>query len=714
MQFFIYYKFQKKTICSQGNFLIVFLIFKMLMPIFVVFLELSATLANKLTSSPTFLAMFTVLLVIHETEAHFRIPLKHEMGHNVRIGPAHTIKRQGLEQKLRFEIVYDDSIEKLNSANKKLVTKKLIPEAIDYFHNTLSVRRSVYEIRLQRTCKDNAYFLKDEQGKNLGDMQFCKLECVQTKCGPVTVPQKHLDECRICDTKGVQCLPMPGDEWSKGKGVAEKDFILYVSALQTTHCDVANAVAYASYCQQEQVHDRPVAGFANLCPDRLDPDPRHYSNLISTVKHEIYHALGFSAGLYAFYRDQNGEPYTPRGKHGLPAYNEKYNLYQWSPRVVTKIVRKKWAVKKGRIDHVVQMIVTPRVRDAVRDHFNCDTLEGAEIENQGGVGTEFTHWEKRLFENEAMTGTYTQNPVFSRLTLALMEDTGWYRANYSMAEDLDWGRNKGCKFAMSSCKTWMEDHMDDDQSAQPFCFTVKQTPLRMRCTHSRMSLALCNLRQYEKPLPQEYQYFSYLPDIKEASGGHKRTVHKDTATYGGAVALADYCPYYQKFTLTGNDGKRRETTCTSRDNAPSDSDNYALESYGKDCKCFQQGRPWAAKKGLLTRTMLDWGSGCYNYFCDNGLNIRILNNTYKCHHAGQHLNVSGYLGEWKIAGSLVCPHCWDFCGDSTGCPVAVKTKEDSLKKSQTNTGTSVNVVIKCQEGLVVRLLVTITMILYLI
>lgn len=27
-------------------------------------------------------------------------------------------------------------------------------------------------------------------------------------------------------------------------------------------------------------------------------------------------------------------------------------------------------------------------------------------------------------QNEAMTGTHTQNPVYSRLTLALMEDTG--------------------------------------------------------------------------------------------------------------------------------------------------------------------------------------------------------------------------------------------------------------------------------------------------
>jgi leishmanolysin-like peptidase len=62
-----------------------------------------------------------------------------------------------------------------------------------------------------------------------------------------------------------------------------------------------------------------------------------------------------------------------------------------------------------------------------------------------------------VFQNEAMTGTHTQNPVYSRITLALMEDTGWYRANYSMAQPLSWGKDFGCDFAMKSCKEWMDN-----------------------------------------------------------------------------------------------------------------------------------------------------------------------------------------------------------------------------------------------------------------
>jgi leishmanolysin-like peptidase len=58
-------------------------------------------------------------------------------------------------------------------------------------------------------------------------------------------------------------------------------------------------------------------------------------------------------------------------------------------------------------------------------HFGCESLEGAELEDQGEIGTRFTHWEKRVFENEAMTGTYTQSSVFSRVTFAFLEDTGY-------------------------------------------------------------------------------------------------------------------------------------------------------------------------------------------------------------------------------------------------------------------------------------------------
>lgn len=34
----------------------------------------------------------------------------------------------------------------------------------------------------------------------------------------------------------------------------------------------------------------------------------------------------------------------------------------------------------------------------------------------------------------------------SKITLAFMEDSGWYKPDYSMAEIPSWGLNNGCEF----------------------------------------------------------------------------------------------------------------------------------------------------------------------------------------------------------------------------------------------------------------------------
>ena len=44
---------------------------------------------------------------------------------------------------------------------------------------------------------------------------------------------------------------------------------------------------------------------------------------------------------------------------------------------------------------------------------------------------------------------------------------------------------------------------------------------------------------------------------------------------------------------------------------------------------------------LQVRQWQHWGSGCYNYACeDSRLHILILNHTYTCYHPGQELKVT--------------------------------------------------------------------------
>lgn len=370
------------------------------------------------------------------------------------------------------------------------------------------------------------------------------------------------------------------------------------------------------------------------------------------MKHEILHALGFSVSLYAYFHDRNGKPLTERGPNGKPYINKAVQAHQWSERVIRKMERK-WKVRGTTIKKTVHMIVTPRVVEEVRKQFNCSLLEGAELEDQGGDGTVLTHWEKRLFENEAMTGTHTQNPVYSRITLALMEDTGWYLPNYDMSQSLKWGHNLGCNFAMKSCKEWIDTRRSRGESIHPYCDKVKRDPLETECTDNRDSVALCNLVEHDQELDPNFQNFDFIPGVPYA----------DVGRYGGSVTLADYCPYIQEFTWKSNDIIVRGSQCRFPQNNPHPEKNFALEYYGNGSKCFNHNKVmWEERTCYHVRQWQHWGSGCYKYHCKNGrLHIEVANNTYTCFYESQQLKIQLLYQNWLHIGTIVCPSCLEIC-----------------------------------------------------
>lgn len=323
-------------------------------------------------------------------------------------------------------------------------------------------------------------------------------------------------------------------------------------------------------------------------------------------------------------------------------------------------MRDRWDVSDAAgssVRHHVEVIATPRVLREARAHFNCSSLAGAEIENQGALGQKQTHWEKRLFENEAMTGVFTHNPVFSRITLALMEDTGWYRANYDMAESLEWGRNAGCLFVQNSCKAWMDAKAKKNETISPYCARLApNSHTRTACTAGHDGVGSCNLVKYASLLPVEYRYFDALSGVDEP--GH----------YGGATALADYCPFVHELDWKRNGKTVRGSNCKHVTNSLAFERNYALEEYGASSACFLHGRRWSRESCTRTVTSVDWGSGCYAYACTRGsVVMSILGRSYPCLFSGQRLEVK-LLDDrsWLHAGSLICPPCRELCGDA--CP----------------------------------------------
>lgn len=552
---------------------------------------------------------------------------------------------------IKIQVYYDNSVYLLEPQKLSLIVDVVMPSVIKFFESVLSIKReyAIDKFRISRRCPNNTlYYARDIVGLS---RPYCMGRCEDYAiCGEMVVPQAHLSACSYCNATSKRCLT---NYSSEGKGVANTQLLLYVSAKQTARCRKDQTIAYAAHCAQDAKTDRPVAGHANLCPNSISTEPKDLKALIATVKHELTHVLGFSVSLFAYYRDEHGAPLTERDATPGPIpVDPKTSYAKWSDKIIKKVVRSDWVTGEGRVDKEVHLIVTPTVVREVRNHFNCSTLEGAELEDQGSDGTSMTHWEKRLFENEAMTGTHTQNSIYSRITLAVLQDTGWYVANFSRAESLEWGKNLGCDFAQKSCKSWIDERRANNISIRPFCDRVKGDLLQIACTEDRTSKAVCNMKQYKEPLPLAYQNFDYLDGVPKESLGR----------YGGSVDLADYCPFIQEFTWQTQNVTIRGSRCDLGGNNQDPEKNAALEHYGPQTKCFEHERRWDQRSCVYRRHWHHYGAGCYKYNCANDhVSVLVGNHSYPCYYPDQLIHVEQLVDHWLYNGTLICPACEKIC-----------------------------------------------------
>lgn len=85
-------------------------------------------------------------------------------------------------------------------------------------------------------------------------------------------------------------------------------------------------------------------------------------------------------------RRSDGPTPSPRPRHS-PSRGEKHVVSVVFTRVITL-----------KSHYMQKCIFFSWFQEEARRHFNCPILEGMELENQGGTGTELNHWEKRLLE----------------------------------------------------------------------------------------------------------------------------------------------------------------------------------------------------------------------------------------------------------------------------------------------------------------------------
>ncbi|XP_018651919.1 leishmanolysin-2 (M08 family) [Schistosoma mansoni] len=326
----------------------------------------------------------------------------------------------------------------------------------------------------------------------------------------------------------------PSIQGSRGSGIPPNGYLVFVDATATEPCQSDDLLAYALACQLEFGTDRPVAGYVNMCPTQLSIKPGDVRSSISTFIHEMAHALGFSSTSYAFLREEDGTPRTPRDPQtNLPALGQDSDyIYIASKSTVTKVQRI-WVSAVSTTIRTVDAFVLPNVLAEARAHFNCPTMDGMDLENDGGSGTAFVHFEKRITEDELMSGSYSKDSYVSSLTLAYFKDTGWYNVNMSMAQNWRFGKNWGCDFVQLSCYEYMKRQVAKNNPITPYCTKLSSTDIK--CLGYDDVFGFCDLQRQKDKVPVENQYFTSIDGVSAS----------ELPYYAGGSLLSDRCPVYR-------------------------------------------------------------------------------------------------------------------------------------------------------------------------
>ena len=423
------------------------------------------------------------------------------------------------------------------------------------------------------------------------------------------------------------------------------DLLIFVTVDRhcTTSQGFSNTLASAIACERDQ-HDRPITGAIDFCLQGMHGiSPVNEANLslneqfnpivntreskyvgtnnenqkenvaqnvnedaikriTSIAVHELTHVLGMTSDSLSYFRHPvTGKPLTPRpftvsmvkcvdgregGYYGLPS---------------DSVMKESFGMNGMR--HYE--IVTPTVRQVVRNQFNCQKMAGARLENQPTSEDCFgSHWDERLFYTEAMGAIHsnTENAL-SPLTLALLEDSGWYRANYeSKYVSLStFGHGSGCDFVDGPC---IQNGKLPSYSKDAFCnssmvlddagkISKKST---QTCSSDRTHKTYCDLadditkRPLYQSVPKQFQYFE---DSNMSPLYFKR---------------ADYCP--MPFLSP--------SSCLAVRNS-----DIKGERYGPNSRCYETNQEYSI---------------CLDTICNKELNklqVMIHNITITCDYDGQ-------------------------------------------------------------------------------
>ncbi|XP_019951048.2 ciliated left-right organizer metallopeptidase [Paralichthys olivaceus] len=353
-------------------------------------------------------------------------------------GPQH--RRSGLgevtpsapasPQPIRIHTWIPRESDRLSDAEKGRL-EAAVEEAVRVVSSLLSVNRVVGPLLLSRDVNKYCKFVwSNSKTSNYNRCGRASSSYRNETCLDVTIPDDHLSGCDIYPEPDSPLRTVLRPE---GAGLPDTDFLLYLHTQSTDKCRAEpNVLAYAVHCQTD-TQGRPVAGVVLICRDRLTEAVFNHQATVQTVIHELFHALGFSKDLFHTWRDCSSS--SPAVGSGC------------SPR--GKVIHS---------DGSGQMrIYTSSVIAALQTHLTSPDPElGGPLENQDvPSGRASSHWEARLLRGSIMAAELEDSTTvrIDPVTLAALQDTGWYSVDLSRAQSLVWGDGEGATFgSLSTCQ----------------------------------------------------------------------------------------------------------------------------------------------------------------------------------------------------------------------------------------------------------------------
>ena len=211
-----------------------------------------------------------------------------------------------------------------------------------------------------------------------------------------------------------------------------------------------------------------------------------------------------------------------------------------------------------------------------------------------------------------------QEVVISDITLALLEDTGFYKINYYTGGLFRYGKNQGCAFLKKKC---LYNNGDSTSFPNEFCFE-KGIAL---CTSSHLAKGDCFIRNYTKNLSDKYSYFL---DRK----------------LGGLVSI-DYCPVSSVY--------ETDNSYFYPKNCNYGKQEYSTEIIGENSLCFENSIFNSDKESI-----------CYKMSCEQNkqINVFIRDKVVNC---------PGYdtilTNPNQLEGEIHCPDYNIVCSSSIWC-----------------------------------------------